>query len=241
MQTPCLPVVKKDAQFVPPGYPIVPANRKMKYVYPSAFMKRNILILLFLFQAAVLMAQTTPDACEDCDLLFQGMPSHLGYSTALTGQDEPGEPLRVEGIIYQPDGKTPAPGIVLYVYQTDHSGRYTPGKNQVHAKRHGHLRGWVRSDEQGRYAFETIRPASYPNSKNPQHIHPIIVEPTTNVYYWIDDFLFDDDPLLTDAEKRKLKQRGGNGILTLKKNSQGTWVGRRDIILGKNIPNYAKP
>lgn len=241
MWTPGLPVVKKDVPFVLARNPFVRGSRRMKYVYPTAFMKRSLLVPLFLLQAAVVMAQTTPDACEDCDLLFQGMPSHPGHSVRISGADEIGEPLRIEGTIYQYDGKTPASGIILYVYQTDHTGRYTPGPNQVHAKRHGHLRGWVQSDERGRYAIQTIRPASYPNSKNPQHIHPIIFEPTANRYYWIDDYLFDDDPLLSREEKQKLSQRGGSGILTLKKNQIGTWMGRRDIILGRNIPNYTKP
>lgn len=204
-------------------------------------MKPFLSLSLLIVIASASRAQTSLDACEDCDLLFQGMPSTIGSAVRLGGADEKGEPLRITGTVYLPDGKTPAPGIVLYLYQTDHTGKYTPGPNQVYARRHGHLRGWVRSDERGRYEFTTVRPASYPNSKNPQHIHPIILEPTANRYYWIDDYLFGDDPLLTREEKQKLSQRGGNGILTLKKNHLGTWMGRRDIILGKNIPNYTKP
>lgn len=33
-------------------------------------------------------------------------------------------------------------------------------------------------------------------------------------------------------------KRGGSGILTLSKKKDETWVGKRDIILGLNIPNY---
>ena len=206
-----------------------------------ASMNRIIPLHALVFLVTASLAQTTPDACEDCELLFEGMPANPGPSARIAGTDEVGESLRIEGVIYQPDGKTPAPGIILYVYQTDHTGRYTPGPNQIHARRHGHLRGWAQSDERGRYAIQTIRPASYPNSKNPQHIHPIIFEPTANRYYWIDEFLFDDDPLLSREEKNRQPQRGGGGILTLKKGERGGWTGRRDIILGKNIPNYSKP
>jgi protocatechuate 3,4-dioxygenase beta subunit len=175
--------------------------------------------------------------CEDCDMMFDGMPSALSWRTTIAGPDESGEQLLVSGTIYKQDGRTPAPDVILYVYHTDNKGLYSPAPKQTQAKRHGHLRGWVKTDANGRYEFKTIRPASYPNSKNPQHIHPIIKEPGTTLY-WIDEFLFDDDPVLTEKEKLNQEKRGGSGIISLKKNANGVWVGKRDIILGLNIPNY---
>ncbi|MBX2968807.1 MAG: intradiol ring-cleavage dioxygenase [Cyclobacteriaceae bacterium] len=175
--------------------------------------------------------------CEDCELMFAGMPSVLSWKTKLAPDDEPGEPLIINGTIYKRDGKTPARDVILYVYQTDNNGLYSPGPQQTQAKRHGHLRGWVKTDAQGRYEFHTIRPASYPNSQNPQHIHPIIKEPGLSLY-WIDEFLFDDDPVLTEQEKARQEKRGGSGIIKLSKNSEGVWIGKRDIILGLHIPNY---
>src|SRR5439155_20246519 len=44
-------------------------------------------------------------------------------------------------------------------------------------------------------------------------------------------------PLLTDAERKKQENRGGNGIVNLK-TINGMLVGERDIILGLNIPDY---
>ncbi len=176
------------------------------------------------------------DACEDCELLFEGMPASLSSSTSLAPEKEPGEWILIQGVMYQPDGKTPAPGIVLYVYQTDATGRYQPGASQVHARRHGHLRGWVKTDTQGRYEFKTIRPASYPNSNIPQHIHAIIREPGKSVY-WIDDFFFDDDPFLNMAERSRQEQRGGNGILTLTPGKRLP-TATRNISLGYHVPNY---
>src|SRR5690349_5620246 len=141
-------------------------------------------------------------ACEDCQMMFDGMPQDLSWQTTIAGPDEPGEPLIMKGIIYKKDGKTPAPDVILYVYHTDNKGLYSPAPKQTLAKRHGHLRGWVKSDANGRYEFKTIRPASYPNSTNPQHIHPLIKEPGLTLY-WIDEFLFDDDPLLANQEKTR--------------------------------------
>ena len=65
----------------------------------------------------------------------------------------------------------------------------------------------------GRYTFETVRPGSYPNSRNPQHIHMHVIEPG-RCTYWIDDVLFTDDPLLNDAERNRREPRGGLGVAT---------------------------
>ena len=175
--------------------------------------------------------------CEVCDLMFKGMPANMSWETTIALANEPGEPLIISGIIYQKDGKTPARDIILYVYHTDKAGYYSPGTTENSSTRHGHLRGWMKTNAQGRYQFNSIRPGGYPNGKAPQHIHPTIKEPNTSLY-WIDEYLFDDDPLLTAAEKKRQEKRGGSGIIHLEKNSKGEWIGKRDIILGMNIPNY---
>jgi len=179
--------------------------------------------------------RTIPN-CEDCEFMLEGMPASLSWRYTITTEQEPGEPLIVRGTIFKNDGKTPAPGVVLYIYHTDKDGLYSPAKNQVDGKRHGHLRGWIKTDATGRYEFKTIRPASYPNSNNPQHIHPIIMD--GNHIYWIDEYLFSDDPLLSEKEKQHQPGRGGSGIVTPLKSDKGTWVVQRDIILGLNVPSY---
>ena len=175
--------------------------------------------------------------CEDCQLMFEGMPSQLNHKSAVAEDNEPGERMMLKGVIYQADGKTPAEGIILYVYQTDNKGLYSRGVDQKYAIRHGHLRGWVKTNSKGEYEINTIRPVSYPQSKSPQHIHPIVYEPKKG-YYWIDEFVFDDDPFLTSVERSRVSNRGGSGIITLSKNDQGVWIGQRDIVLGLNVSGY---
>lgn len=174
--------------------------------------------------------------CEGCELYAAGLPKNLDWETTMA-VGEKGEKLQISGVIYQKDGKTPAPNVILYIYHTDIEGLYKPANNQTQAKRHGRLRGWMKTDAQGRYQFTTIRPASYPNSKAVQHIHPTIKEPNKNEY-WIDEFVFEGDPNLTEAEKKNLHKRGGNGIVKLVKTTEGVWVGKRDIVLGLNVPDY---
>ena len=74
-------------------------------------------------------------------------------------------------------------------------------------------------------------PASYPNSSNPKHIHPVIKEPGKTAY-WIDEFLFDDDPVLPASERSRPNAIGGSGLLKTTMQN-GILHAQRDIILGK--------
>jgi len=198
-----------------------------------------VMILLSLVSCLPTQAQKklVGGGCDGCELIYAGMPKQLNSETTLSGSNEPGEPMEISGTIFKLDGKTPAAGVILYVYHTNAKGDYEPAANQTLARRHGKLRGWMKTNEQGQYKFRSIKPAAYPNRRDPAHIHPVIKEPNKNEYY-IDEFRFDDDPLLTQTERTKEEKRGGSGIIKLTKNQNGIWVGRRDIVLGKNIPNY---
>ena len=90
-------------------------------------MNRSALLLIPLFAAC----QAAPDAraqagdaerapCEGCGA-FEA-PANLGWSTRIAGPDEPGEPLTVSGVVYRPDGRTPAGGVILYLYHTNARG-----------------------------------------------------------------------------------------------------------------------
>ncbi len=176
--------------------------------------------------------------CDGCEAIYEGMPKQLTRETTITDKTEPGEPLEISGTIYRADGKTPAANVILYVYHTSAKGYYEPAPGATgQAKRHGRLRGWMKTDAQGRYKFRTIKPAPYPGRAIPAHIHPVIRETDKNEYY-IDEYLFDDDPLLTKEERAKQENRGGSGIIKLIRNQNGMLAGQRDIVLGLNIPNY---
>jgi protocatechuate 3,4-dioxygenase beta subunit len=175
--------------------------------------------------------------CDRCEAMYEGMPKELSWKTIIASPVEPGVPMTISGIIYQQDGKTPAQGVILYVYHTDHAGIYSRGPEQKEGVIHGHLRGWMKTDDQGRYQFRSIRPGGYPNRNAPEHIHPLIKENGKSLYY-MDEYLFDDDPRLTAEERRRQEKRGGAGIIHLTKNQKGEWIGKRDLVLGLNIPDY---
>ncbi|OOQ61304.1 dioxygenase family protein [Mucilaginibacter pedocola] len=175
--------------------------------------------------------------CDGCNLIYEGMPSNLSNKAYLPGWTAGGKKLIVEGTVYRKDGHTVAANVILYIYHTDSKGYYSASPGQVNGKRHGHLRGWLKTGCDGKYTFYTTMPAPYPERNNPAHIHPVIKEPGINEYY-IDEFQFDNDPLLTDSLRSKTENRGGSGIIKLSKNASGILVCKRDIILGLNVPYY---
>ncbi len=175
---------------------------------------------------------------ENGAFMYIGMPEKILSIDTSKGWAQKGQKLLITGTMYKLDGKTPAPNVILYYYHTDINGLYAykPGLDS-RVVRHGYIRGWVKSDSMGRYAFYTVRPAPYPNSNFEAHIHPAIKEPNIDNEYYIDEFVFDDDKLLTPAKRKKLEQRGGSGILRVF-NIGDLQIAEHDIVLGLNIPNY---
>jgi protocatechuate 3,4-dioxygenase, beta subunit len=179
--------------------------------------------------------------CEGCEAIYESpIPfEQLNETDTLPGFNDLGSKIEISGIIYQADGKTPAADVVLYIYHTNQQGIYAKkGDEKGWAKRHGYIRGWIKSNARGHYKFYTLVPASYPNSSNPRHIHPVVKEPGKNEY-WIDEFVFDNDPLLTEKEKNRPNAVGGPGVLKpIMKD--GMLRATRHIILGLNVAGYPK-
>ena len=148
------------------------------------------------------------------------------WSAKIVSDQEPGEPLIVSGTIYSPDGRKLLEGITLFVYQTDVTGRYTTSGGDNRATR---IHGVMRTNAEGRYEFRTIKPGSYPNSRNPAHIHAYVSGPDYPEY-WIDEYLFMDDPFVTDeAKKKAADQKSFSPILSLTRGSDGILRAVRDI------------
>ncbi len=148
---------------------------------------------------------------------------------------EPGERMRIEGVVLGTDARTPATGVIVYAYQTNADGLYANGSPETEwSRRHGRLRGWAKTDSRGRYAFDTIKPAPYPGQTMPAHVHLTIVEPGRRGYY-IDDIVFDGEFGVTQSYREKQELRGGSGILTLRRSGDGRWLAIRDIVLERHL------
>jgi protocatechuate 3,4-dioxygenase beta subunit len=129
----------------------------------------------------------------------------------LSAKDEPGPRLLVKGRVLDEDGHRVA-GALVYAYHTDHKGWYSHrgphvGGNSGDVK-HARLFGYVRTDAEGEFELDTIRPEGYPRSDLPQHIH--IHFDAKGFQPLVSEILFDDDPRLT----ARMRERGlGEGAL----------------------------
>jgi len=118
----------------------------------------------------------------------------------ITTANEPGKKIRVLGTVKKRDGQ-PVANALVYLYQTDTRGWYSAESPHVGGNsgdmNHARLFGYVRTNAEGKFELQTIKPAGYPQSDLPAHIH---------VHVWADgfkpfvnEFLFDDDERLVGA------------------------------------------
>jgi len=116
----------------------------------------------------------------------------------LAAPSEAGAPMHVECNVLDRNGD-PAAGALVYLYQTDDRGWYSDTAAHISGpegdRRHARLFGYLRTDANGFFSIETIRPASYPGSDLPQHIHCEIF--TADGQVLITELLFRDDPMMT--------------------------------------------
>lgn len=206
-------------------------------------MKFLFLLITFSFTACANSQQQNArlvgGPCEGCEAVFEFGDRRLTAVDTLPEFESATEKLRLSGTIYEPDGTTPAEGVVLYIHHTNPEGIYpTRGGEQDWERRHGYLRGWIKTGKDGKYTFYTQLPHTYPDRSEPAHIHPYILEPDGK-YYWLESIFFDGDPLLNEARLPAAGEwrGGGSGILELQKGEKMLII-NRDIILGKNVPGY---
>jgi len=161
--------------------------------------------------------QTTGDSAKE-----------YSWKTVIAPKDEPGEPLIVSGTVYGADGKTPLPGVLIYVYHTDAEGYYRKGSNSSDNPR---LKGWMKTNAEGKYEFRTIKPGSYPGSRNPAHIHSKVTIPGHGEQ-WIDEFHFEGDPFLGETHVRNQLAKGKfSAVMRMRRDPDGVIHCERDIKL----------
>jgi protocatechuate 3,4-dioxygenase beta subunit len=92
------------------------------------------------------------------------------WEISMTVPDEPGEKLRVDGVVRDAAGM-PVTDALVYAYHTDARGIYSEQGSDA-----PRIFGYMRTDANGRFAFNTIRPASYPGQPHEfdQHIHYVV-------------------------------------------------------------------
>jgi protocatechuate 3,4-dioxygenase beta subunit len=183
---------------------------------------------------------------ENREFVYSGIQKNISNTDTSTGWVLQGQKLLLTGTVFQPDGRTPAPGVLVYYYQTNTDGRYIHKPDEKRSmvpnslgQTHGYIRGWVKTDSTGKYSIYTVRPGPYPDGTELAHIHLTVKEPNEIPEYYIDDIVFDDDVLMTTKKRIKMENRAGTGVVRLIEKGQIS-IGERNIYLGLNIPNYPK-
>ena len=204
----------------------------------------------YLYLLLVLTIQTT--SCksqenkepmpEDVSVIFDETPSHLTCSTSIAGLNEPGERIRISGIVYEPDGRTPAKNVVLYFYHTNDKGIYAKSGKEPRSSMswwHGYNRGWIKTNEKGEYVITSIKPKPYPSQSEPAHIHVVVNSPSQRQPYDLGAITFKGDPLATEKYWYQVEQHGHprDGGTELRKNDNNILEGRRNFTLYAQYDN----
>ena len=160
-------------------------------------MRILLAVLFFTSTLSALVVGERPGA-EGARARVEGQALHEAPADApATGRmapcGEPGEPLHVAGTVVDGNGQ-PIPGASLYIYQTDHEGYY--GVKPASDSRNPRLKLLLRSGENGGWAFDTVKPGSYPATRNPAHIHFEVSAPGRASHIF--EIVFEGDPFITE-------------------------------------------
>jgi protocatechuate 3,4-dioxygenase beta subunit len=152
------------------------------------------------------------------------------WQVTITSKEEPGEPLIVSGTVYGADGVTPLKGVSVYVYHTDVKGYYTPGGRDSSNPR---LKATMRTNDQGRYEFRTIKPGPYPNARIPAHIHYVVS--ADGYKEKVFEIVFEGDPLIDDRVRADAaREDGAFSIRPLERDKENVLRCVQDIKLKRN-------
>ena len=152
----------------------------------------RLLLTLLLSTLAVVVASSQDDELVPAAYLAAAYTAPTGAPSrvVIARPDEPGQRLVVTGRIL--DGVRPIADASLFVFHTDASGQYAPDKSGNDAELHPRLQGLLRTDSEGRYRYETIRPGSY--GQNAAHVHYVVK--AKDYKSRLLDLWFEDDPIL---------------------------------------------
>lgn len=171
----------------------------------------------------------TPDAPLHC--LFMNAPPDPDHIMIIADSTEAGTRMIIKGQILKKEDKAPYSDLIIYAYQTDSSGYYSKKGNETGVQKwQGHLYGYCKTDQEGKYEIITIRPGRYPGNKFPAHIHWAVKERDGNIFY-LNDFVFSDDSLVTGDYLSRLNYKGDNGIIKLHETGRGIQEGSRITIV----------
>lgn len=208
-------------------------------------MKQSIILVSLAFFMGFLGNMAAQDMAYATNLMpneaIMGVSAHDYTESSLSNTDtipdfeSTQNKIKLTGIIYNQDGKTPAKDVVLALYQKNEDGSFELLKHKDKSRSVRHS-GAIKTDADGRYTFYTFIPGKALRSHDLKEIHLVLKEPNkeeAGLY----PIVFDNDPLLSKSCRKKLARRGINNIVALQ-TEQGLQVGSKDIILIQDSADY---
>jgi len=171
-------------------------------------MRRHIIAFVtLLVTASPLLAQDV-EFIRALERAQQARPAALTSSARIAPDGEPGTPLVIHGRAYGADRKTPLANAVVFAYHTDREGLYDrPGT--THSWR---LRGWAKTDADGRFEFRTIRPGAYPGRSIAEHVHFTLFTASGDRYH-AGELNFADDKFVSASARATSDREGEFGSI----------------------------
>ena len=158
--------------------------------------RRLIVPLVTLFVTTATLSAQDVEYIRAVEQAQKLRPATITSTARIAPVAEPGTPLVLQGRIVKADG-SPAANAIVFAYHTDRTGLYDRREAGPHSWR---LKGWARAGQDGRFTFETMRPGSYPDSKNPAHVHFTAFLPSGERYH-AGEVQFANDPLIPQSAR----------------------------------------
>lgn len=144
-------------------------------------------------------------------------PANAPSRITVAPAGEGGTRLTVRGLVTTDDGRTPLANASIYVYQTDARGYYDPANPR--ASDQPRLKGFMRTNARGEFEYETIRPGSYPGTRNPGHIHYHVN--ATGYPERVFEIVFEGDTLIPEQWRRD-STRPDAGVVIVRAEQAGS-------------------
>jgi len=141
-----------------------------------------------------------------------------------------GDVLRLSGVVFKTDGRTPLGDALVEAWQCDENEHYDNTSDEFI------FRGAVKTDKGGNYNFKTIVPVPYEAVAGvwrPAHIHLRISSADhqdliTQIYFKGDEYLSKDTS--------SVSPNSANRILEISKTSSGEKNVKFDVVMGRTYP-----
>ena len=168
----------------------------------------GLAIVIGLFGCRESLSQADPFWLRSWNEAQQNRPERMESEGRIASPVEPGSPLVIRGQVFKPDGRTPAEAVVVHAYHRDHHGfDFGPNDRALTTWR---LQGWVRTDTQGRFEFQTVRPAPDHMGREGAHVH-FTLESQGFGKQWARTVYFSDDPLVSKRTREQSAEAGDFG------------------------------